>query len=245
MAPQTDNIRQTTKDGNHVSCADQADSQFRRDAEPFTFQVRTVPGAPIFISPQDAKVTFKTTVESKWLQAEGAESYHLQLATDNEFKSIELDHNQKGTSYVFDDLAPGTYYLRVQAIAPDGFRSLYSLVDTWKVQKQASLGTLEGSNEDGMNLRCATMGEGIVYDLQVSKNKDFTTLLISEEGLKKSEFVYNDYMDPATYYVRVRGVLDDGQVSPWTPPQKLKIDAAPFGFLDVGVIAVFLGIVLL
>ena len=214
-------------------------------AEPFTFEVRSIPGAPIFTSPQDAKVTFETTVKSKWLQAEGVESYHLQLATDSDFKLIEVDLNQKDTSFVFDDLTPGTYHLRVQAIAPDGFKSLYSLVDSWKVQKQASLGALEGSNEGGLNLRWASMGEGIVYDLQVSKNKNFTKLLISEKGLQRSEFGYTDYMDPATYFVRVRGVLDDGQVSPWTPAQKLKIDGAPFGFLDAGVIAVFLGIILL
>lgn len=214
-------------------------------AQPFTFEVRTIPSAPIFISPQDGKVTFDTTVKSKWLQAEGVESYHLQLAKDSEFTLIELDLDLKDTSYAFDDLAPGTYYLRVQVLAPDGFRSLYSLVDTWKVQKQASLGALEGSNEEGINLRWASMGEDIVYDLQVSKNKSFSKLLVSEEGLKKSEFLYNDYIDPATYYVRVRGVLGDGQVSPWTPPQILKIDTAPFGFLDAGVMALFLGVILL
>ena len=214
-------------------------------ARPFTFELRTIPGAPIFISPQDGKVTFDTTVNSKWLQAEGAESYHLQLAQDEGFESIEIDLKQKGTSYVFNDLAPGTYYLRVQAIAQDGFRSLYSLVDTWKVQKQVSLGSLEGSSDDGLNLRWASMGEGIVYDLQVGKNKDFTKLLVSETGLKTPEFVYGEYIDPATYYVRVRAVLTDGQVSPWTPPQKLKIDAAPFGFWDAGVLAIFLGIILI
>jgi hypothetical protein len=214
-------------------------------ANPFSFELRTIPGAPIFISPQDGNVTFETTVESKWLQAEGAENYHLQLAKDQEFESIEIDLNQKGISYVFNDLAPGTYHLRVQAIAPDGFQSLYSLVDTWKVQKQATLGALEGSNEAGLNLRWASMGEDIVYDIQIGKNKKFTKLLVSENGLKKSEFVYAEYMEPATYYVRVRGVLGDGQVSPWTPPQKLTIDAAPFGFWDAGLLAIFLGIILI
>lgn len=214
-------------------------------AEPFTFEVRTIPGAPIFIYPQVGKAMFETKVDSKWLQADGAKSYHLQMAKDSEFELIEVDRNQKNTSIELNDLAPGTYYLRVQAIAPDGFKSLYSLVDSWKIQKQASLGSLEGSNENGMNLRWASMGEDIVYDLQVGKNKDFTKLLVSEKGLNKSQFVYADYMDPGTYYVRVRGVLGDGQVSPWTPPQKLKIDSASFGFLDMGVLAIFLGIIII
>ncbi|MFT5702595.1 MAG: hypothetical protein ACI8ZB_005518 [Desulforhopalus sp.] len=214
-------------------------------ASRFTFEVRTIPGAPIFVSSLNGKATFETTIEKKWLQAEGDSSYHLQLAKESDFNAPMVDFIQKDTSYVTDNLEPGTYYVRVQAIASDEFRSLYSLVDSWKVQKKAELGTLEGSSKDGMNLRWATMGEGIVYDLQVGKNKDFTELLVSEEGLAKSEFTYGKYMEPATYYVRVRGVLDDGQVSPWTPAQKLKIDTPPFGFLDAGVLVFFLGIILL
>ena len=214
-------------------------------AEPFTFKVRTVPGAPIFVSLHEGKPTFESTIETKWLQEEGAESYHLQLAKGIDFTVPVVDLIQKEANYVFDNLDHGTYYLRVQAIAPDGFRSSYSLVDTWKIQKKASLGPLEGSNKDGVKLRWASMGEGIVYDLQVSKNKDFTNLLIAKMALGKAEFSYTDYIEPAIYYVRVRGVLDDGQVSPWTPPQKLKIDPPPFGFWDAGILTLFLGIILL
>jgi hypothetical protein len=89
------------------------------------------------------------------------------------------------------------------------------------------------------------MGDGIVYDLQMSKNKDFTQLVASEQALVDPEYSHTGYLDPATYYVRVRGVLDDGQVSPWTPAQKLVIEPAPFGFWDAGILAAFLGLFLL
>lgn len=214
-------------------------------ASPFAFEVRSVPGSPLLLAPHDGEVTFTKTLQSAWLQEEGTASYHLQLAKDSDFTNLVVDLIQKETTYMCTNLQPGTYYFRVQAIAADDFRSLYSIVDSWTIQQEASLGPLEGSNKDGVNLRWASMGKGIVYDLQVGKDKDFTELLVSAEGLEEPEFSYTTYIDPDTYYVRVRGVLNDGQVSPWTPPQKLKIDSAPFGIWDAGVLAFFLGIILL
>ena len=214
-------------------------------AAPFTFEVRTVPGAPIFDSPHDGKGVFDSTIEVKWLHVESASSYHLQLARDPDFSAPEVDLVQKESSYVFSDLRPGTYYFRVQAIALDGFKSLYSTVDTWKKYETASFAPLEGSSKDGVNLRWASMGEGIVYDLQISKNKNFTNLLISEKGMEKPEYIYAVPMEPGTYHVRVRGVLQDGQVSPWTPGQQLKIAQEPFGLMDAGILTFFLGLILL
>ncbi|BHH82714.1 hypothetical protein LA52FAK_10030 [Desulforhopalus sp. 52FAK] len=214
-------------------------------ASPFIFEVRTVPGAPIFVMPHEGKATFEKSVEINWLQAEDDDTYHLQLARDEEFSSLIVDEHQKETRYTITELEPGTYFFRVQSVAGDGFTSLYSLVDSWKVQQQASLGPLEGSNEDGVNLHWATMGDDIVYDLELSKNKDFTQLVVSAQALVAPEFSYTKYLDPANYYVRVRGVLSDGQVSPWTPAQKLVIEPAPFSWLDTTVLAFFLGLLLI
>lgn len=214
-------------------------------APPFFFQVRTIPGAPIFVSARNGKTIFDQSLAVEWLQGEGQQSYNLQLAKDDQFSELIFDRVQAENSYVFEDLTPGAYYCRVQSIASDGFRSLYSLVDTWKVQQQTSLGPLEGSSKDGVNLRWASMGEDIVYELQMSRNKDFSDLLISEKNLQNAEYSYNEFMDPATYYVRVRGVLSDGQMSPWTPSQKLKIAPAPFSLVDGTVLTLFLSLILI
>lgn len=208
-------------------------------APPFKFTVRTVPGAPILSSPQNGRQTFDKEVVVSWLQSEDVRSYHIQLAGDMSFHEIKEDLTTIKSSFVFDNLGPGKYYLRVQAIAHDGFASLYSLVDTWEVKQETTLGILEGARDEGMKLHWATMGDDIVYDLQISRNQSFTDLFMSQAGLDKSEFAYKGYIDPDTYYVRVRGVLEDGQTSPWTPAQKLIIEPAPFGLLDAGVLGLF------
>jgi len=214
-------------------------------AVPFNFEVRTIPGPPIFISPHEGKSTFDTSVQVDWLKEEGDDMYHLQLSKDADFADLILDKRQEENGITFESLEPGSYYMRVQAIADDGFTSLYSLIDSWKIEKRAELGPLAGSNEDGINLRWASMGEGIVYDLEISTNKNFSKIVVSAEGLVLPEYRHTDYIDPQTYYVRVRGVLNDGQVSPWTPPQQLTIESPPFSLLDAGVLTLFLGLFLI
>lgn len=58
------------------------------------------------------------TVKLKWSSVAGAENYHLQIATDPNFKWLTLDnHYQKTISYDVTDLSPGkTYYWRVAAV---------------------------------------------------------------------------------------------------------------------------------
>lgn len=208
-------------------------------APPFKFMVRTIPGAPILSSTQNGRQTFDSRVEVSWLQAEDAKSYHIQLAGDRYFQEIKEDLISHKSSVVFDNLTPGKYYLRVQAVADDGFSSLYSLIDSWEIKKETTLGTLEGSRDGGLKLRWESMGDDIVYDLQISRNHSFTDVFMSQTGLEDPEFAYENYIEPDTYYIRVRGMLEDGQVSPWTPAQKLTIDPAPFGLLDAGVLTIF------
>lgn len=64
-----------------------------------------------------AKVTAPKVV-LKWNSVEGAENYHIQVATDPNFKWLKLDnHFQKMTTYDLSDLESGkTYYWRVAAI---------------------------------------------------------------------------------------------------------------------------------
>lgn len=214
-------------------------------ATPFKFEVRTVPGSPIFSSPLNGRAFFDKQLTLEWLHEEGVVQYHLQLAKDDLFETILIDKIQTDPIIEFTDLEPGNYFFRVQAIASDGFKSLYSLTDSWKVEEEPSLGDFDGSLDGGINFKWANMGEGITYDVQIGKNKKFSNLQVVKHGLAKPEFVYTEKVEPQTYYVRVRGVLGDGQVSPWTPPQSIKIDPPPFTWIDGTILLSLLVIILL
>lgn len=218
-----------------------------RPAPVVSFQVRTIPGPPIFTAPYRGKSGFGTSREIVWMKDENAASYHVQIASDKSFQKILIDEIQDETKYLAENLAPGDYFVRVEAIAADEFRSLYSLTDSWTLRKQPSLGTLaSGSSEDGgLSFSWESMGAGITYDVQVGTSNRFSTLIGSAEGLVESEYSIDKELEAGKYFVRIRGVLDDGQKSPWSPPQVLKIEQPPFSWKDGGVLMLFLGAALL
>ena len=89
------------------------------------------------------------------------------------------------------------------------------------------------------------MGEGVSYDLQVGRDKKFRDLAIEQFGLQQPLFNFADSLEYGFYYVRIRGVLGDGQVSPWTPYQILKIKPKPFGWIETGMILTFLAVIII
>ena len=214
-------------------------------AGPFVIQVRTVPSAPILLTPMGGKVTFDKKVTAQWLKGAQAEQFFCQLARDKEFKEIVEEKIQHASDYTTPLLESGEYFFQVQAIAKDGFRSHFSLIDSWKISESPSLGELEPSVGDQVSLHWSTMGEGITYDLQVGRDKDFRDLVIDQPDLREPLFTFSKSLKPGNYYVRIRGVLGDGQISPWTPYQLLKIESGSFAWIEAGLIAVFLAVILL
>lgn len=214
---------------------------------PVLFQLRTSPGPPLLSAPYQGRRVFDTARKVAWTKSDTAEKYHLQVARDAAFTDLHTDTVQTEAVYQLEDLAPGKYFVRVQAIAVDGFTSLYSLTDSWEVSRQPELGAMSSASNgtNDLTLSWATMGSGITYDLQIASTTAFTSPLVSAEGLQKSSYTLNHRPEPGTYRIRIRGVLDDGQKSPWSPPQSFTIEPPPFGWLDGALLAVFLGIVLL
>ena len=79
---------------------------------------RTIPGKAALIEPKFlAKIT-GTSTTLKWSPVAGAENYHLQVATDPNFKWLTVDnHFQKTVSFELSGLEAGkTYYWRVAAV---------------------------------------------------------------------------------------------------------------------------------
>lgn len=214
-------------------------------AGPFAVQVRTVPSVPVLLTPSDGKVIFDKEVTAQWLKGAQAEQFFFQLGRDKEFKEIVEEKIVHTPVYTTPRLEPGEYFFKVQSIAEDGFRSYFSLIDSWTISESPSLGELEPSTGNRVSLHWNTMGEGITYDLQVGGDKEFRDLVVDQPDLREPLFTLSNSLSPGNYYVRIRGVLGDGQVSPWTPYQMLKIEPGPFAWIEVGLILAFLGIILI
>jgi hypothetical protein len=79
------------------------------------------PTAVKLVSPKFRDVISATTAKLEWAAAEGANSYHVQVATDPNFKWLVVnEHLIQGTNYEVKDLQPGTtYFWRIASTKSD------------------------------------------------------------------------------------------------------------------------------
>lgn len=79
---------------------------------------RELPAIPVLVNPVFNAQVSEGKVELKWEPVANATEYHLQVATDTEFKWIVLEnYHLKSTNYEITALTPGArYYWRVAAV---------------------------------------------------------------------------------------------------------------------------------
>jgi len=199
---------------------------------PKVMKIRTTPSPPILADPLDGKTFFAEQVTLHWLKGEGAAHYFIELAHDEAFRDPVLQTAVEANQYTFAAMTPGDYFVRVQAVAPDGFRSLYSKTDSWHIAKSPVVGTVSGDRETGLRIKWAETGQNMKYELQVSKDTGFSDLLVDAKELTVAEYAFSTPLEPATYHVRVRGVLPGGDNGPWSTAQQMKIPSGPFTWLN-------------
>jgi hypothetical protein len=197
-------------------------------AGPAHLKIRTTPGAPIISSPNNGQKFFEKTVKIRWLKSDDADHYELQLARDPAFSDLVDSRSLKQSLYITPELAPGRYFFRVQLIAKDGFKTLYSTLLDWQIMEQPKLGSLSPSTNGGDNnitLRWPPMANMKSYGIQIATDRNFTDIIAEQEGLTEPSYTINFLIVAGTYYVRIRSVTDDGLISPWTAPQEMVVES--------------------
>ena len=69
----------------------------------------------------------------RWLAAGNGASYHLQLARDENFQLPFVDELLSEAQYALKKPAPGSYFLRVNAISADGFAGPWGATQTLSI----------------------------------------------------------------------------------------------------------------
>ena len=238
----------TLPDGHYycfVTAVDQGDFE-SLPAGPFPLFLRTVPSAPFFSSPKNHSISWDSQVNVSWLQSDQAAAYQVELAADKDFQHSLVSKQIKDAHFVTDELQPGTYYFRVRAVAEDGFISLHSLPLSWKVMKQGPVDMgVRNSEGKGLTIQWAAANEDSTYDLQIATDNTFKDVVVSRQGLTSPSCTIKEYMDPGSYFLRIRFSQDDGTFSPWTPPQKMVVEAGPVGMEHIALVATFFLLILL
>lgn len=189
--------------------------------------VRTTPPAPMVSVPRNGSVQWGRTATLTWLESEQAVGYRVQVARDAAFRDMVDEKVQGASTYVSPDLAPGLYHGRVLAEAKDGFQSDYSPVVSWEQKEAPVMAGMESSTEAPPVLQWSAMGPGWLYELQAAKDKEFRKMLVAAKALGEPAYTFPDRLDPGRYYIRMRAIDSQGQVTPWTPSQTLTVKNPP------------------
>ncbi|MBO9665859.1 MAG: fibronectin type III domain-containing protein [Bdellovibrio sp.] len=88
-------------------------------------EAQAVPAKPELTSPEYFAAIKTDSVTLKWKDAEGAQVYHVQVATDPNFKWLVANEQEvKGTSFDVTKLEAGKHYFwRVASVRPDNWKT--------------------------------------------------------------------------------------------------------------------------
>lgn len=211
---------------------------------PKAFVLRTSPGSPTFTIPEKAHF-FTPSASLPWSEVTDAVSYRVMVAKDAGFVQPLHEATVAAPLWKTPDLPLGTYYARVQSVAGDGFQSAWSETAAFTIAEPPKLFNDKMIADGPISLRWTTAPAGVVYDLQVAAEPDFTAPLVVADGLRQPEYILGDEIKPGAYYLRLRSNLPGGQTSPWGPAQKITIAPAPMTLaVKVILAALFLCVIL-
>ncbi|MBR9974201.1 MAG: M28 family metallopeptidase [Bacteroidetes bacterium] len=183
--------------------------------------LRDDPRVPLPIAPTAGQTGVSDPVVFVWTEEEGADRYHLQVATDASFNSLVYESDMLGEATVtVAGLTPWTsHYWRVRACGADGcsrwseFRSFRTMVGAPVMRSPLAD---EQPAYDAVAISWQPVDGARHYELQVSEFVNFGVLERDAQSLLDTTYV-TGLEAGTTYHVRVRAVSEDGPGA-WSVP---------------------------
>lgn len=184
-----------------------------------------IPAVPSLLSPSNGAKDLSVSPSLQWTSVSGAKTYRVQISKESNFAILSLDNAAvTSNSLQVNGLQDGvTYYWRVSATNESGSSS-YSSV--WSFQTKLALIpptapvlTSPSNNATGLTTTLKLTWNPVTtatgYTLEVSKNPDFSTLVVDNKTLTTNEFTVSGLEEDTTYYWRVRASNSAGN-SPYS-----------------------------
>jgi hypothetical protein len=175
---------------------------------------------PELLYPENGETGIPTTVEVRWQQVQGAQTYTLQVATHRIFPPGQIILNQSGiteSSYIVHNLNSGTtYYWRVRA-ANNAGNSLWSEAYTFTTIDQISdppvlISPTHNTSGVPINpvLLWKSLPEARSYTVQVSKDEDMSAPVINVTGITDTTHAADNLEYNTRYFWRVNASNESG-----------------------------------
>ncbi len=196
----------------------------------------TTPGTPSTTTP-----TSDSTPAWTWSAATDAgvglkdPAYEIEWSEDEDFNDVAGSTSTNDTSFTHtDDLADGTWYIRIRATDSLDNQSAWS--DAAQVQIDTTAPTTPGTPSTTTPTSDSTpawswsastdSGVGLkdpAYEVQWSQNSEFTGE-VSTDTTNNTSFTHADNLADGTWYVRVRSIDNVNNQSAYSPAAQVQID---------------------
>jgi hypothetical protein len=200
----------------------------------------TSPSKPSLMYPANGAKTSDTTPTFDWSDVTDPSgvSYGLQADNDADFSSpIISKEGLRDSTYTLTEgeaLSEGTYYWRVEAIDgvgnTAGWTGPFSFtIDTTPPSKPSQCpvsGVKINDTTPTFAWSDVSDPSGVSYSLQVDNDADFSSPIISKEGLTDSTYTLTEgeALSEGIYYWRVEAIDGVGNTAGWTGPFSFIID---------------------
>ena len=185
------------------------------------FRLKARAEAPLVSLPaQNAQVS-AAAVEFTWAENPEAGSYHLQLARDSGFGDLVADERAlRAARYAPPQaLAHGVYFWRVASVGANGDRGPFGETQSFTAVPTPATPALPQAGYATIALRWP--GEpGETFEVQLARDALFAKVL-AERRVSKPE-VELPRPGAYTYFMRYRVIDADGNISPYSSPQRFQ-----------------------
>lgn len=189
----------------------------------FSIVFNTEPKAPTLLEPKSEAGFVDNKLDFSWEKGKAGNTYLFQLSSTKDFSQLLVNKNNISSSHVAwnKELEDGKYYWRVATIDQDGqgpFSSVRVVHKKLPAPKVVAVKMIKG--ELSVNFDSAP-SKGLRYQFQVAKTKQFTSLVLDKTF--ETSILKSPALKGGQYYVRVRAVEKNGQVSPFSNPQSINV----------------------
>ena len=180
----------------------------------------TFKAGPQLLTPGNDAGGYDLSVGLDWQALEGADSYHLQIATDDRFQNIVREFETLANNSInISDLSHTTqYFWRVRSQLAEG---LTDWSETWNFSTKLAPPMLNSPANLAVdvpinpNLTWLQIPEATAFWLQVSETNTFNYVIIHQTDITANEFTVADLDLNTTYFWRVAGMFN-GHWGEWS-----------------------------
>ncbi|MFZ6754117.1 FecR domain-containing protein [Undibacterium sp. Dicai25W] len=201
--------------------------QYGLEGIPLTkaFTLKARPEPPFTVQPKNKIRNDKT--DFVWTEASNAESYHLQVAKDDQFKDIVLDQsNLKDVQFSSDAIKAGNYFWRIATVViqKDGKSDQGPFSDPQAFARLPAQTGAAFADSEGKEISFNWAAEpGQKFLIQIAKDPEFKTIYLARDTSAAELKIQRP--DAGQYYIRVQATDPDGYVGAFSSTQKITIKA--------------------